>query len=220
VLTVLGVRKSTRSGQQEIFLMSNFDEVSLEKLALFPDFKQLNLLLKKTNAGKMYAAARPNQNASDNLQFITHVCSFTDYLLFDGATLVLKSKNGKKKKSWRATSGMPDSTFLDQNKKDFGPIPEGQYLLRFDKTVDIKSSESLWDFAKWLIKSPSWGFIATPIEASDETQTFGRGDFYIHGGYFPGSKGCIDLMVDNGAFHTTMRLYKRNVRLVVKYPKI
>ena len=46
---------------------------------------------------------------------------------------------------------------------------------------------------------------------------YGRGDFYIHGGNEPGSKGCIDLTDHNQDFYMFLRLYKRNMKLIVKY---
>ena len=38
-----------------------------------------------------------------------------------------------------------------------------------------------------------WGKHRVWLEPSKKTDTFGRGGFYVHGGWEPGSNGCIDL---------------------------
>ena len=45
---------------------------------------------------------------------------------------------------------------------------------------------------KWTYKSPAWGFVATPLEQV-RGDAFGRGDFYIHGGIWDGTDGCIEV---------------------------
>lgn len=35
--------------------------------------------------------------------------------------------------------------------------------------------------------------LAIPIERVEGTNTFGRFGFFLHGGRFPGSAGCVDL---------------------------
>ena len=102
-------------------------------------------------------------------------------------------------------------------KKDFGPLPEGEYIASFDKTLDYKNNTGLWDTFRWLWNYPAWGFVATPLEPSSKNQMYGRGNFYIHGGNSPGSKGCIDLVKSNQEFHCFMRLYKRNLKVIVRY---
>lgn len=87
----------------------------------------------------------------------------------------------------------------------------------FTKTLDAQNNESLWDTLKWIQKSPAWGLVATPLQQI-KGSAYGRGDFYIHGGLFKGTKGCIEINgLENGHFHAFMRLYKRDFRLVVKY---
>ena len=60
-------------------------------------------------------------------------------------------------------------------------------------------------------------WVATPLEPSHKNEMYGRGNFYIHGGNEPGSEGCIDLTNKNQNFHTFLRLYKRDIKLIVKY---
>jgi hypothetical protein len=49
------------------------------------------------------------------------------------------------------------------------------------------------------------------------TNTFGRGNFSIHGGKTPGSAGCIDLTKNNNSFHKWLKSYGKPVQLNVKY---
>lgn len=65
----------------------------------------------------------------------------------------------------------------------------------------------------------SWGYIATPLKQVDG-KTFERGHFYIHGGEKVGTEGWIELNGElNKNFHSFMRLYHRNFKLNVRYPK-
>ncbi len=68
-----------------------------------------------------------------------------------------------------------------------------------------------------MVKYPKWGFVATPLIPDSKNNMYGRGDFYIHGGNTPGSEGCIDLVNLNQEFHAFMRLYRRNLKLIVSY---
>ncbi len=42
-------------------------------------------------------------------------------------------------------------------------------------------------------KRPAWGDVRIPIEPEEGTDTFGRDRMYVHGGFIPGSAGCIDV---------------------------
>jgi hypothetical protein len=218
-LRIIGIQKLSKNAPQSLFILNTWDELSLTQVEKLIKSKALPAQIKTTKAGKKCIAALPNSHTTDNLNNITLICNKNDYLLFNGYQLLLKTGNGKRKRTWTATSGTPGSKPKDQDRKDFGPIPEGTYIARFDQTLDISSSQNLWDALKWLLKSPSWGLIATPLEPDEKTNTFGRHNFYLHGGFFPGSRGCIDLTSQNQEFHIAMRLYKRNMKLVVKYPK-
>lgn len=80
----------------------------------------------------------------------------------------------------------------------------------FTKTLDSDHSEGLWDTLKWIKKSPAWGLVATPLEQV-KGKNYGRGSFYIYGGLFKGTAGCIEVNgTENGHFHAFLRLYKRD----------
>ena len=55
------------------------------------------------------------------------------------------------------------------------------------------------------------------LNPADKSKLKGRSEFFIHGGEMPGSKGCVDLTDQNEDFHVFMRLYKRNMKVIVRY---
>lgn len=164
-----------------------------------------------------YIRSKANHSLNDNLNCVSLVCNKDDYLLFNGRQLVLMTKNGRIKKTWPANSGMPGSTPKDQHVKDFGPLPKGEYTVNFDQTLDYEKKENLWDKFKWIVKSPTWGLVVTPLTPYPKNKMYDRDGFTIHGGWYKGTKGCIELQNYNREFHIFSRLYKRNLRLVVRY---
>lgn len=210
--------KQTASGHNIHFISDEYSEYTLDDLLTQGNKVALeNVQVFTPRSGKKSVRLKADKDKSNNLETVAITCNDKDYLLFDRQYIYLKTQNGRIKRKWAAFSGDLLSTIKDQKKSDFGPLPEGNYIARFDKTIDYASAESLWDTVKWLIKKPSWGLIVTPLEADAKTNTYGRGSFYIHGGEAPGSKGCIDLADQNASFHTVMRLYHRNLKVVVKY---
>lgn len=129
--------------------------------------------------------------------------------------------------------------------KDQGPIPEGNYTVGqlqertgSSATDVISKAKSLWDLKKtqmkyekkghdWntgtVVDKIAWGDFRAPITANSGTNTYGRGNFYIHGGGLPGSIGCIDLggeMKDFARYYATWMatLGKNGIGLRVIYP--
>ena len=49
------------------------------------------------------------------------------------------------------------------------------------------------DRGAWPGSSMSWGSSRVWLEPAKETNTYGRDNFSIHGGWAPGSAGCIDM---------------------------
>jgi len=213
-MNIIAIKQDSK-GKNIFFIADNYEEYSLaEIITLFKQQLISNLSLVKSLNKEIYIRAKKNQKT---LESVAICCNEKDYLFFDGKYLQLKTINGKIKLKWHAVSGLLGSTKNDQNKPDIGPIPEGIYEAQFRNTLDIESHQNLWDELKWLIKSPSWGTIVTPLMPDKSTNTFGRSNFYIHGGWVAGSKGCIDLTTNNNVFHAILRLYKRNFKLIVKY---
>jgi hypothetical protein len=65
-----------------------------------------------------------------------------------------------------------------------------------------------------------WGSFRVPLEASSQTDTFGRTQMYLHGGSFDGSIGCIDCgnTYDKWLFQQ-IRNTNQKIPVEVKYGK-
>jgi hypothetical protein len=93
---------------------------------------------------------------------------------------------------YRAVSGRPVGASSDysperQRMRGEGPIPEGRYWI---------TPSEIWEagIINWIIgRTTAWGNFRISIHPYPDTDTFGRGGFFIHGGSEPGSAGCIDL---------------------------
>ncbi len=212
--------KQTSSGQNVHFISDEFSEYTLSELLFLAENKIFdNIKVLTTKSGNKTVRIEANSTKKDNFERVAITCNSGDYLLFDRQSLKLMTRNGRIKKQWVAFSGNPESLSSDQSRADFGPLPEGEYQVFFSETLDMHNNSSLWDGIKWVRKSPAWGFIATPLKQV-KGDTFDRGHFYIHGGLFKGTKGCIEVNgFDNGRFHAFMKLYKRNFKLIVRYSK-
>jgi hypothetical protein len=125
--------------------------------------------------------------------------------------------------------------------KEQGPIPVGNYTIsqvqkrtngNATQFMQGKSQKQLYNLMmvgnkhEWNGGEPAdliaWGDYRLPITKSGETETFGRGSFYIHGGGIPGSIGCIDLttgMNDFAIYFENWKTTTKNkiMKLVVKY---
>lgn len=219
VMSLVAIRQE-RSGKNTHFVTEDFQHYSLDEIIKKGESIPLgNVTVVLTKSGRKYLRSKPNTNKSDNLDQVAITCNAGDYLLFDREYLYLKALNGRVKRKWAAFSGKPDSDISDQNKMEFGPLPEGEYEVYFDKTLDYDNNEGWLNALKWKLKKGAWGYIATPIKQV-KGEPFGRGSFYIHGGEHPGTEGCIELNGElNKNFHSFIKLYQRNFKLVVKYSK-
>ena len=105
--------------------------------------------------------------------------------------------------SWDAVSGAKGyQSPKYQSVKDKGTIPEGTYVARQSELQHITPYGIIAGIANagtWPGSLYSWGASRVKLESSQQTNTYGRGGFYIHGGWVPGSAGCIDLTsnIDN-----------------------
>ncbi len=118
------------------------------------------------------------------------------YAIFDGKKFTLY-ENDKAIMSWDAVSGKDGYRSPEyQNLKDTGPIPEGTYVAKQSELQHITPYGIIAGIANagtWPGSLYSWGASRVKLESSQQTNTYGRGGFYIHGGWVPGSAGCIDL---------------------------
>jgi len=138
-----------------------------------------------------------------------------DHLEYDGHNLILCDEEGFIKDMWTATSGLPRSKPQDQGRPNYGPLPQGEYVVN-PRKIDYLDESDHW--------SPGdWGESRVPIIATPETKKeqlekeIDRGGFFVHGGKKPGSLGCLDLGQDEERFFDTLEQYNWELELEVDY---
>ena len=184
----------------------------------------------KAISGKVYKGQRPG-TAKDDEKILSEKTSTFDKPInikpgqsakFDGKNLTIY-QDGKPIASWRAVSGNKDFQKSDfQNLKSKGPIPEGTYVARQEKLQYITSYGlvvGLLNKGTWPGSLYSWGSSRIALEASKETNTFDRGGFYVHGGWEPGSNGCIDLTSQMDDFTKWFENNGHDLIINVKYQR-
>lgn len=76
-----------------------------------------------------------------------------------------------------------------EDQKNTGPPPEGQYEFN---TADVQTNDFATAIARLVSGLGDWGSFRVPLTPYPGTAD-GRGGFFLHGGSFPGSAGCIDV---------------------------
>lgn len=148
------------------------------------------------------------------------------YAVFNGKTLTLYVDD-KPVRSWDAVSGRPGFQSPEyQAQESTGPIPEGTYVARQEQLqfMDLKGLvvgtavviNEDWG-GKWPGSYYSWGGSRVWLEPSKETNTYGRDNFSIHGGMWPGSAGCIDMTGQIGQFTYWLESTGKDLLVYVKY---
>jgi RHS repeat-associated protein len=186
----------------------------------------------------------PGMNTTENIDPNTTSNLDEPYLLFDGCSLTFFNSKGEAEKKWGGGgvgSGKIGTTVADQNKADFGPIPDTAtytvgpgdteyYIKRWSPMIAwntipivgivypiIIGYEPVYQhWAQTQDLRDAWGQYRTRIRLRSGT-TGGRDGFYIHGGKFCGSAGCIDLTKSNNDFHEWLKDYGRRLMLKVEY---
>lgn len=108
------------------------------------------------------------------------------------------------------TSGVSGVT--DPSIRDKGPIPPGGYTLN---SGDISEANGL----RYLLRNnpwSDWGHYRVPLVPDPNTDTHGRGGFFLHGGSRPGSLGCIDVGKGEAQLFPELQQNGENYRLIVK----
>ena len=184
----------------------------------------------KTIAKKDYKA---DKNAEPKSQELSDTPTFEkpvnvkpgQYAVFDGKKFTLY-ENDKPIMSWDAVSGKDGYRSPEyQNLKDTGPIPEGTYVARQEKLQYITLPDAVLGVAaivgeqigSWPGSYYSWGSSRVWLEPSKETDTYGRDDFSIHGGWNLGSAGCIDMTGQINAFTSWLESTGNDLIVHVKY---
>lgn len=148
-------------------------------------------------------------------------------LLFDGEKLFwLQSNNNRE---WPAYSGRDEMwknkrfSVEDQKKVGLGPLPEGCYSvprLEYQTLQTDSLPYALWQWGgqgKFAGGQKSWGRERVWVHPEPGTESYGRKYFSIHGGYEPGSAGCIDLVGKIEEFMELFLEYGKDMRLEVRY---
>jgi hypothetical protein len=120
-------------------------------------------------------------------------------LRFDGQKLSLQ-ENGRTITEWPAVSGRPGTQGPEyQSYRDNGPLPQGDYRIKvnemqsYEDTSPYDRLKGVFNHGTWRGGTPAWGKYRFWLKPGVDTRTFGRDNFSIHGGWTPGSAGCIDL---------------------------
>lgn len=149
-------------------------------------------------------------------------------LVFDGQEL-RAIQNGIIIKRWPAVSGSSGyQTSEYQGIRNKGPLPEGDWIVKqseHQNISDMSLPERIVAHIPWVERTrwpngiPAWGRDRIWLTPSEGTNTRNREGFSIHGGWTPGSAGCIDLTNQMDDFVKTFKSWQGDVRLIVSYPK-
>lgn len=150
------------------------------------------------------------------------------YLDFDGRKLCWMGRR-EPRACWAAVSGAPGFQSKEfQAVKDKGPLPEGKWRVRQDRyqRFDDESlvtrlgaylSMPFGEYTNWPGGKIAWGNHRIWIEPAAGTDALGRSGFSIHGGWFAGTAGCVDLTDQMSSFAERFRSYGADMDLVVRY---
>jgi hypothetical protein len=131
------------------------------------------------------------------------------YSIFDGYNLTLYRADGSIVGSWAAISGASGHQKpSEQNLKDVGPIPEGSYSFAVNDIQLLNSVNQLAGVVgrgAWPGSMASWGTERAFLAPDASTDVQLRDNFSIHGGFRPGSRGCIDLGPNEAAYFAAVR---------------
>jgi RHS repeat-associated protein len=117
------------------------------------------------------------------------------YWEFDGKEMRSISDNGKRKRVVAripVASGAPGSTPADQSRQDYGPIPEGTWYVDPNEIGQHVRFEC-WPGPNFRQDRDVWGDWRVALHPLPGTDTLGRDGFFVHGGKYIGSIGCIDV---------------------------
>ena len=126
----------------------------------------------------------------------------TYYLYFDGNKLMAINENtGNVDYSTLATSGKGEhmNNPNSQNLQNVGPIPEGLYIFN---TSQWNSQSTLRQTYNILRGNGDWGDYNVPLTPISYQGS--RNSFYLHGGFYEGSAGCIDAGGNVGSIYNLL----------------
>ena len=159
-----------------------------------------------SNPNRIFAGgsiALPGQNAS---------------LSFNGQTLQVYDKTystAVPTLAWQGVSGNSRNSAIPQGTYRADPARTQNWS---DLPVANKVASTLsgvtqnipgvgWKMGAWPGGTTAWGTIRTELDYVGANGTIPNTGFYIHGGSYPGSAGCIDLTSNNNAFQGWLSSY-------------
>jgi RHS repeat-associated protein len=245
VLDHLGsVRLVVNTGNDSVVQRLNYDEFGVVTQNTNPGFQPFGFAggIYDSQTGLLRFGARDYDantgrwTAKDPLGFGGQYANFYEYvdndpinftdptglqrLVFNGSELILYDRYEDIEVEigrWPAVSGAPGSGPSDQNRRNFGPVPEGQYTID-PRKIDRYRWYDPQDYDWWgPAGRRAWGNWRVPLQGGPNVP--GRtGGYFIHGGKLPGSAGCIDLTKYEDAFFAIFRHYRDPLPLTVDYP--
>ena len=102
-----------------------------------------------------------------------------------------------------------------------GPIPEGTYWANQDQRQYINLRNAglgIINAGAWPGSLASWGLRRVWLKPDVDTNTYGRTNLSIHGGWSKGSRGCIDIPGQTKQLDTFMNQCQDSVPVYVNYP--
>ena len=172
---------------------------------------------------------QPTQLAQNNTQANDSNC----YIEFNGKNLGLY-KNGSLVNNLDGMSGQPDyQNRASQSIPNKGPIPEGTYYADQNQRQNISLSDAGIGTAVGMLNNigipinkgtwkggpAAWGLRRVWLRPDENTNTYGRDGFSIHGGWSKGSAGCIDIPRQTKQLSDFLDNCQDSVPVYVKYPK-
>lgn len=148
-------------------------------------------------------------------------------LLFDGETLFWQEEgHARKWPAWSGRQGYWSPVF--QSVKNIGPLPQGFYEVRqndyasWDETPLYNRAACILNIVGrkvglWPGCTTAWGHYRVGLTPKPTTRIYNRSEFTIHGGSYPGSAGCIDLVDGIDSFVQQFREYGKDLLLEVRY---
>ncbi len=134
-------------------------------------------------------------------------------IVFAGCDVFFLDDENNQVRSCSAGSGFPGADHTHQDKKNIGPIPEGEW--------SINPREFSGGWLKDMVRDPGWGKWRAPIHPEADTVTYGRDGFFLHGENRenrPGSAGCVDIGdCDSWARDWAMEAPDKPIKFIVNY---
>jgi uncharacterized Zn-binding protein involved in type VI secretion len=119
--------------------------------------------------------------------------------------------DGKLQATYPVSSGRTGVT--DFMLKGEGPTPPGVYYVDPEEVSEVHFISYL---KRNYYDTADWGHVRAPLHPADGTETFGRDGFFVHGGEWPGSAGCLDIGQNDIEFFRNVKKSKGLIKIVIK----